>query len=237
VKTPLRRLPLFVWMVCVVLTGSLASRASAKDNLQEILSRMDKAASEFKSMTAQVTYLTHVEVLGDNTTETGSVTMKKVQPDEVQGKVDFVTPDRKTVTIEKRRVQVYLPKINTLQIFDLDKHGGQLDKFFMLGFGTSGTELAASYSVTLSGSETINGLAATRLQLIPKEGEAKSYVEKLELWVPNQGDPYPLREKIWEPSGDYRLVTYNELQINPSLKPDALQLNPPAGVKRDHPGK
>jgi outer membrane lipoprotein-sorting protein len=163
--------------------------------------------------------------------------MKKVQPGEVQGRIDFTSPDLKTVTIEKRRVQEYLPKINTLQIFDLDKHGPQLDKFLMIGFGTSGTEIATTYDVTILASEQLNGQAVTRLQLIPKNGEAKQYVKKLELWIPEQGAPYPLREKIFEPSGDYQLVTYSDQKINPPLKADALELKPRAGVKVEHPGK
>jgi len=119
----------------------------------------------------------------------------------------------------------------------LDKHGEQLDKFFMIGFGTSGTELATNYDVTTLASEQIHGQAAVRLQLIPKSAETKHYVQKLELWIPEQGDPYPLREKISEPSGDYILVTYSGLKINPPLDPDALRLKPPAGVKTEYPGK
>ena len=211
--------------------------AIAKDNLQEILSRMDKAASEFKAMTAQVTHVTHTDVLNEDTTEAGTAIMKKVQPGEVQARIDFTSPDLKTVTIEKRRVQIYLRKINTLQQVDLDKHGPQLDKFLMIGFGTSGTEIAANYDVTILGSEQFGAQAVTRLQLIPKNGEAKQYVTKLELWIPDQGAPYPLREKIFEPSGDYQLVTYSDQKINPVLKADALELRPPAGVIVEHPGK
>jgi outer membrane lipoprotein-sorting protein len=225
------------WIVCLFLAGVFAPLGIAKDNLQEILSRMDKAASEFKSMTAQVTHVTHTDVLNDDSSETGTVIMKKVQPGEVQGRLDFTSPDAKVITIEKRRVQEYLPKIKTLQIFDLGKHGEQLDKFLMIGFGTSGTEIAANYDVTIAGSEPINGQTLTRLQLIPKNGEAKQYVKKLELWIPDQGDPYPLREKIFEPSGDYILVTYSDQKINPPLQPDALQLKPPPGVKTEYPGK
>jgi len=226
--------------VCLILAGiTLAGPAmlAASDNLQQVLARMDKAANEFKSMTAQVTYVTHTDVLNDDSTETGSVTMKKVQPGEVQGKVDFTAPDRKSVTIEKRRVKEYFPKINTLQIFDLDKHGEQLDKFFMIGFGTSGMELAKDYDVTVLGTENVNGQPAIHLQLNPKAAEARQYIQRLELWVPAEGDPYPLREKILEPSRDYRLVTYSELKINPPLQPDALQLKLPPGVKTEYPGK
>ena len=60
----------------------------------------------------------------------------------------------------------------------------------------------------------------------------------LELWIPEQGEPYPVREKISQPSGDYRLVTYSELKINPpNLKADALRLKLPSGVKTEYPGK
>lgn len=224
------------FVVCLILAGP-AAVAAAGDNVQQILSRMDKAAGEFKSMTAQVTHVTHTDVLNDDSTESGTVIMKKVAPGEVQGRVDFTVPDVKTYTIEKRRVQEYFPKINTLQIFDLDKHGEQLDKFFMIGFGTSGTELATNYDVTTLASGQVNGQAAIRLQLIPKSAETKHYVQKLELWIPEQGDPYPLREKISEPSGDYILVTYSAQKINPPLDPDALRLKPPAGVKTEYPGR
>jgi hypothetical protein len=81
------------------------------------------------------------------------------------------------------------------------------------------------------------GQPAIHLQLIPKAPEGRQYIQKLELWVPEQGDPYPMREKILEPSRDYRLVTYSDLKINPPLQSDALQLKLPAGVKTEYPGK
>jgi len=219
------------------LTLAIQASFAVDGNVQQLLGRMDKAANDFKSMTAQVTYVTHTDVLNEDDTETGTVTMKKVQPGEVQGKVEFTSPDRKTVTIEKRRVQEYFPKINTLQVFDLDKHGEQLDKFFMIGFGTSGTELAKDYGVTVLGTESVKGQPAIHLQLSPKAPEAQQYIQKLELWIPEQGDPYPLREKILEPSRDFRVVTYTDLKINPPLQPDALQLKVPPGVKTEYPGK
>ena len=225
-QTRLRAVVLCLTLACLICPAAVPA---ANDNLQQVLARMDKAAAAFQSMTAHVTQMTHVDVLNDDTTEIGTVKMKKVQPDEVQGRVDFTSPDVKTVTVEKRRVQEYLPKINTLRIYDLDRHGAQLDKFFMIGFGTSGTELAANYDVTILGPQ--------HLQLIPKSAEVKHYIVKVELWIPEQGDPYPLREKITEPSGDYILVTYSDLQINPSLKPDALQLKPPPGAKIERPGQ
>jgi outer membrane lipoprotein-sorting protein len=224
------------FVVCLGLVVP-AALASGSDDTQQVLARMDKAANDFKSMTAHVTYVTHTEVLNENDAETGSVTMKKVHAGEVQGLVDFTSPDRKTIAFEKRSVREYLPKIKTVQVFDLAKHGEQLDKFLMIGFGTSGSELAKDYDVTVLGTDNSQGQPAIHLQLIPKAADARRYVQKLELWVPEQGDPYPFHEKILEPSGDYRLVTYSDLTINPPLGSDALKLKVPADVKTEYPGK
>lgn len=225
-------------IVCLFLAAAAVSSAVPNDSLQQVLARMDKAAAEFKAMTAKVEYITHTDVLNDDERESGTVTMKNVQPGEVQGRVDFTVPDQKIITFEKRKLQQYLPKINTLQVYDLAKHGEQLDKFLKIGFGTSGTELAKDYDVTVLGPANVQGQSATHLQLIPKDLQTRrDYVQKLELWLPDTGDPYPLQEKIIEPSGDYRLVIYSSLKINPPLKPDALQLKLPADVKIEHPGQ
>lgn len=206
----------------------------------EVLQRLDSAASRFQAMTANVTYLIHTEVIDEDSTETGDVVMKKAAPGEVQGLINFTAPNKRSVTFEKRSVQIYFPKINTLQVYDLEKHGEQLDKFLMIGFGTSGSELAKDYSMTALGTEAVKGMPevqAIHLELIPKSGEARQYVKKVELWIPEHGDPYPLREKITEPSGDSRTMTYSGLKINPPLRPEALKLKLPPGVKTEHPGK
>ena len=206
----------------------------------ELLQRLDSAAGRFQSMSATVTYLTHTEVIDENSTETGEVVMRKAAPGEVQGLINFTAPNQRSVTFEKRSVQIYYPKIKTLQVYDLEEHGEQLDKFLMIGFGTSGSELARDYTMTVLGTEVVKGMPgiqALHIELIPKSGEARQYVKKLELWIPEHGDPYPLREKITEPSGDSRTMTYSNRTINPPLQPDALKLKLPSGVKTEHPGR
>ena len=222
--------------------AALAAGPAVADDggLHDLQARMDAAAKNFQSMTARVTYLNHTDVLDDNSTETGTVTMKKVQAGDVQGRIDFELPDKKTVTIEARRVQIYLPKIKTVQIFDLGKHGEKLDQFIMIGFGTSGKQLATDYTMKVLGNDTVKGpqpVQAIKLELTPNTAEAREYLKKLELWIPVTGDPYPIQEKISQPSGDYRLVNYSGMKINPPLKADALELKLPPGVKTDYPGR
>ncbi len=56
------------FVVCLILAGP-AKLALADDTVQQVLARMDKAANDFKAMTAQVTHIDHTEVLNDDTKE------------------------------------------------------------------------------------------------------------------------------------------------------------------------
>jgi outer membrane lipoprotein-sorting protein len=217
-----------------------ATPVSPKDALAAVLARMDKSAGEFKSMTADVIYVTHTDVINEDSTESGNVAMQKMRSDEVRGLINILIPDKKTVAFENRLLRIYFPKIKTVQEYKLDKFGEQLDQFLMIGFGTSGMSLAKDYGVTVLGSETLKGpeaVATIRVRLIPKSQQARDLVKQFELWIPETGDPYPLQEKISQPSGDYRLITYSNMKTNQPLKADALQLNLPRGVKTEHPGQ
>ena len=221
------------WPVIVVYTLCVAWAGVSRDNLQEILARMDQAAASFQCMTAKSTVVQHTDVINENDTESTSVIMKKVGPNQVEGLLDFTEPAnaRRTVSFSSRQAKIYYPKLKTIDVYDLGTFGEQIDQFIMIGFGTSGAELARSYVVKLAGEELVDGQPAIRLELLPKSEDAKKYVTKLELWIPDRGAPYPLREKIYEPSGDYRLITYSDVKINPPLKGDAVKLKVPAGVK------
>ena len=134
-------------LLCLITLS--AAPVTPPDGWASIQARMDKAASEFKSMTAQGTYVTHTDVINEDSTESGKVVMKKAASGEVQGLIEFMGPDRRSIYIENRRVRIYYPKINTVREFDLGKHGEQLDQFLLIGFGTSGTSIARDYTVSL----------------------------------------------------------------------------------------
>lgn len=102
----------------------------------------------------------------------------------------------------------------------------------MIGFGTSGRALAKDYAMSVLASKTLK----RRLRLLPKSGEVREY-ETTGVVDSENGDPYPLREKISLLSGDYRLITYSDLMITPRLPPDALQLKRPVDVQTEYPGK
>lgn len=200
-----------------------------------VLARMDRAGEKFQSMSAKVTLVTHTDVIHENDSESGSILIKKDGKSRAQALIDFEEPAsaRRTLSLSGRTAQIYFPKLNTVRIYDLGKYREVAEQFVTLGFGTSGKELADGYLVNVIRQETLSGRPVIVLELTPKSDEIKRVVTKLELWIPEGGDAYPVQEKYYSPSDDYHLATYNDFKLNPQLKGDALKLKLPSGVKTE----
>jgi len=203
---------------------------------QSVLERMDRAAAAFHGMTASVRHVTHTAVINDDSTETGAVKMRKVRAGEVEGLIDFTSPDRKIYLFKGRKAQIYTPASKTVQVYDLGKHGEQLDQFLMIGFGTAKEELQRGYDISVLSQDTVGGQATTHLQLIPRSKEALNYVKRMDLWI-SDATGYPVQEKLLQPSGDSLLVVYDEVKINPPLSEADMKLDLPKDVNFLYPQK
>lgn len=217
--------------------GALAvvSLLGAAESLQQVLARMDKSADSFHSMTANLTQLNHTEVINENETLNATVRMMKTK-DGIAGRLDFAEPNRKIVSIRNRQLQVFYPKSNTVDLYDLGKYGEQLDQFLLLGFATSGKDLQRNYKVKLVGTPTVAGKVTSQLELTPKNEKAKETFEKAQLWLA-QNESYPVQEKIDKNGQDYTLITYSDVKLNAPLSDKDLELQLPPGVKKVYPQK
>jgi outer membrane lipoprotein-sorting protein len=213
----------------------LAGTAPAQ-SLDSVLATMDRAAANFRGMSAEMTRLSHTAVINENNVDKGVMLLKRGSGRDMRMLVNLTEPDPKSVALAGKKLEVYYPKIQTVQEYDLGKHRAMLDQFFLIGFGTSGKELAASYNMRLLGSETVGGQKTAHLELIPKSKEVLQHLKKLELWV-SESAGYPVQQKFYLPANDYMLVTYSNLKANPDISDSALKLKLPKGVKREHPQK
>jgi outer membrane lipoprotein-sorting protein len=197
---------------------------------------MDTAAAAFKGMSAKLQRVQHTAILNDSTTDAGVIRMLRVKPGDMRVLVELTEPDPKMFGMRQGKAEIYYPKAATVEEYDLGKHKGLVEQFFLLGFGAPGRDLLKSYKVTLAGSDTINGQPVSHLDLVPKS-KIKGSVEivKIELWINSSG--YPLRQKFLEPSGNYQMATYSDLKINPELTTDSVTLKTPANAKRVFPQK
>lgn len=215
--------------------GLLASVLATAASLDQVMAAMDKSSTSFRDMSAKLTRVDHTAVINDTSQESGTVMMKRVSARDVRLRIEFTDPDPRSVVFEKATAQIYNPKIQTVQIYDLGKQRSLVDQFLLLGFGTSGSDLAKSYTLKAAGEETVAGQPATILELLPKTASVLEHLKRAELWITAAG--YPVQQKFHRPSGDYTLITYRDVQLNPGLAEAALRLSLPRGVKTLYPQK
>jgi outer membrane lipoprotein-sorting protein len=220
----------FTLTVALLCAGTGLRAAS----LDQVLKRMDQNALTFKSMTAKVRWVSYIAVIKEENASTGTLRMKRSKRD-VRVVVEFTSPDPKSVAVAGAKVELYYPKMKTVEEHNLGGHD-VVEKYLALGFGASGNELKADYAIREMGVETVNGEQATRLELIPKSKEVLQQFPKIELWI-SDATGYPVQEKFYQTGGDYTLINYSEVTINPSLPDSAFKLNLPKGVQRVSPGK
>jgi len=221
--------------ILLVLTSALVAAATNPESLENILARMDRAAASFKDMSADVHWLQHTAAINLDAVDIGTILLKRSKHD-IRMRVEFTAPDRKSLALQGHKLEIYYPNTNTVEEYDTGKYREMLDQFLLIGFGTSGKELAAAYAMKVLGSETVAGQAATHLELIPKSAEMLKNLKKLEMWIADT-NLYPVQQKFYLLGGDYRLVTYTNVKVNIGLRDADLGLKLPKDVKRVTPQK
>lgn len=209
----------------VLIAGLLTAAAWAQNESPEperVLGQMDSAARSFKSTAASLEWDQYQKVIDESEAQKGKVYFRR-ENGEVQMAIDFVEPDKKYVLYSGGKIQLYQPKIDQVTEYNPGKSRADVESYLVLGFGGSGHDLLKSYEVKFLGTETVNNIAAGKLELVPKSAHVKSYFARILLWIdPARG--ISVQQQFFEPSGDYRLVKYSDIQINQKIPDSAFKL-------------
>lgn len=219
-------------LLAVLLTvGSLHAAG-----LDEALARMDKAAVGFRGLVANVTKTSYTALIKESTVESGIMTLYRPKPKDMRVLIEFTRPEAHAIGFQNKKAQIYMPKANVVQEYDLGKQSSLVDQFLLLGFGTPGSELKKSYAVKYLGIETLNGIRTDHLDLVPNSEEARKAFRHFEVWV-SQADGITVRMKAHQPSNDYVLFEYSDIKVNPPINENSVKLKLPKGVKKETPQK
>jgi outer membrane lipoprotein-sorting protein len=213
----------------------LATTLAQAETMDDVLARMDRAAAEFRSLSANMKRVQFTAVLSESSEMDGVVRLKRAKGGTV-GVIEFQQPEPRTILINGKAVQIFYPKANTLEIYDASKYTASMDQILLLGFGTSSTELKKSYELKDGGPQKIGSTDTTRIELTPKSADLKKLITKIEMWIP-EGQSNPIRVKFNEPSRNYELVDYSAIKPNPPLPDSAFDLKFPPNVKKIYPQK
>ncbi|HEY6290800.1 MAG TPA: outer membrane lipoprotein carrier protein LolA [Terriglobia bacterium] len=201
----------------------------AKSGLGEILARMNDAAKHLKTVTADLDYTTVTVLVNDRSTESGRFFLRNPKNPEIL--IDFEKPDAKTILFKRNRAEIYYPKANRVEAYDLEHRSGLVQQFLLLGFGTDASALKGSYDVKLVGEEELDGDTTAVLELTPKGPEVASQLSKIQLWV-SEDSWLPAQQQFFQPGGDYLIARYKDVQVNRDLPSSTFEIHTAPGAQR-----
>jgi len=218
--------------VCLLATAvhpSWASRNKDPLRLSQILSRMNESAKHLKTISADLEYTKVTVLVNDKSTETGKMFFRNSRSPEIL--IDFKEPDAKVVLFKKDKAEIYLPKINQIQEYDLSQHASLVQQFLLLGFGTNTKELEKRYKMKYLEEEQLAGEATVLLELTPSKESVAAQLAKVHLWV-SEESWLPVQQKFFEAGGDYSIARYSSVKVNRSIPSSVFRIHAAKGAKR-----
>ena len=111
---------------------------------------MDQSAEGFKSMKANVRQVLTLNVINEDTVSVGTTSLKRIEA-RCAGSGAFHLAGSKSVAVSGTKVEMYLPKIQTVQEYNLGKRRREWRNILALAFGASGSDLKADYTIKALG--------------------------------------------------------------------------------------
>src|SRR5271166_6145721 len=171
----LKALALWTGVIGSLLAVSAWPQSADSAGLELVLTQMDAAARNFRTTEASVVWEQYQKVIDETETQKGKIYFRR-QGGEIQMAADFVEPDKKYVIYSGGKVQVYQPKIDQVTEYSAEKNRSDVESFLVLGFGGSGRDLYKSYGVRFVATETVGGIAASKIELIPKSDRLRNNI-------------------------------------------------------------
>ena len=205
--TSILKTTLTIAALCLV-----ATTIGRAQNLESVLASMDKAAASFRSAQCDFVWDQYQKVVDDHDYQKGTMYFRR-QGNDVQMAANITSPAKKYVLFTGELVSVYEPSIDQVTEYNPGKNKADFESYLVLGFGGSGRDLEKSFDVKFAGIEQAQGMNAAKLELTPKAQKVRSMFSTITLWIdPARG--VSVQQMFQEPSGDYRLAKYSNIQLN-----------------------
>ncbi len=218
----------FPWWVAAIISLVLTAwaqephNAQSKAELERVLDQMDQTAENFRTTEADFVWDQYQKVVNETDTQKGKVYFRRAGS-EVQMAADITEPDKKYVLFTGGKVEVYQPRIDQVTVYNAGKNRDAFESFLVLGFGGRGHDMLKSFEVKYLGSEKLNGMDTAKLDLVPKSQRVRNTFAHIVLWIdPARG--VSVQQQLFEPSGDYRLARYSDIELNQKISDTVFKL-------------
>jgi outer membrane lipoprotein-sorting protein len=199
--------------------------------LENVLKQLDAQAAVFHSLTADLERTKVTVVVNDKSTESGQILVRR----DDKMRIDLTQPDPRTILRDGDKFYIYNPKIRRVEEYNLGNKKSVLDQFLLLGFGTSGTSLKQSYTISLQGEVTLDNRKVILLELSPTTDEVRRQLSKIQLWL-DESTWLPVQQQFFETgSGDYFIIRYKNIARNVRIPDSEFKPHWPHGTTRVQP--
>jgi outer membrane lipoprotein-sorting protein len=201
------------WKIVASAAIALCNAAALAQNadLQKVLSQMDAASAKFQSAQADFSFDLYTAVVQSHDVQTGTIAFRRAAGATqmiMHVKTDEGGPSLKDVLYKNGELDYYQPAVKQETIL---KAGSNYERYFTLGFGGSGKDLAANWNIKDLGSETVDGVQTAKLDLTPKT--PSDQFTHITIWIdPQRG--VSLKQEVFQDSGDSRTATYSNIKLN-----------------------
>ncbi len=210
-----------VWMALL----GVAQAAS----LDEILARIDDHSRTLRSMKASIHQKKWTDILEEfDRGESGHFLFLR-EKGKLYLRKDIVEPQESVLVIRESQAIYYQPRIRQAHRMNLGQHRDKAE-FMLLGFSSDQEALKKSYEIKLLGQDSVQDRQTWVLELTPRSRNVSAYFSKIVLWIDAELW-VPIQQKLVEPTRDYLLIGFADIQINPPLSKSGFDLKLPKGTK------
>ncbi len=208
--------------------GRPQRRIKLPPDLTEILSHMDAAAKNLRTVSANLEYTKVTVLVDDKAVQSGQLYYRRGKGTDIL--IDFKKPEPKVIAVRKDRGEIFNPKINQIDEFNLEGRSGMVEQFLLLGFGTETERIKKDYDLKFLKEENLDRDITVVLELTPRSDTTKAQLTKIQLWV-SEESWLPMQQKFFQPSGDYLMARYSNIVVNRPLSNATFIIHAPNDVK------
>jgi outer membrane lipoprotein-sorting protein len=209
--------PALIALLLLAVSHAVAA-TPAHDDKDKILRRLDQAAANFRSTSADFqfdTYLT--DPIPDQETQKGTVYYERAGKNfrmAAHIREDNKKPVEKVYTFSGGVFRLFEGgNLNQVTTFS---QASKFESYLMLGFGASGAELEEKWTANYLGTEMLDGVKTDKLELIAKDPAVRKTIPKVTLWL-DTSRAVSLKQVFDEGEGQSRVCYYTDIKVNQPL--------------------
>jgi outer membrane lipoprotein-sorting protein len=236
IRQALSAVPLTTALLLCFAASALYARHSKKQAAEggpgesAVLSRMDGAARDVRTVSTHLAYTTVTVLVNDRSTQAGVMYYRKGRhwPEVL---IHFEKPAIKVILFRRNRAEIYYPSMKQLQEYSLEHHQNVLQQYLLLGFGTQSQELERSFRLRFLGEQDLGGAKTSLIELVPLNANVSAQLKKVDLWLSDE-TWLPVQQQFFEASGDYLIARYSDMKVNQAFSASTFKIELEPGVER-----